>query len=149
MDHDKGYIMARCKYGQGNLKLNLTERGLDFSFDCPETVKGEELLQHVKRGEIDSCSFAFTLPDDGEMWYKQDNMLCREITKFERLYDVACVFYPAYEQTSCSARSIELAKEAIEKLNDSDMNKENENIEVRDAEETAQELQNDAETVNE
>ena len=65
--------MARRKYGQGNLDLTLTETGLDFRFDCPETVKGEELLQHVKRGEIDSCSFCFSLPEDGETWYMEDN----------------------------------------------------------------------------
>lgn len=144
MDHDRNYIMARRKYGQGNLDLTLTETGLDFRFDCPETVKGEELLQHVKRGEIDSCSFCFSLPEDGETWYMEDNTLCREITKFERLYDVACVFYPAYEQTSCSARSVELAKTALEKNNDSYMNNENENIEVREEVQTPQEVQNDA-----
>lgn len=143
MDHSKDYIMARCKYGKGNLQLSLNDNGLDFRFDCPETVKGEELLQHVKRGEIDSCSFAFTLPEDGEIWYKENDVLCREITKFDKIWDVACVFYPAYEQTSCSARSIELAKQAEEKLNDSYMNNEKENIEVRDVEQTPQELQDE------
>jgi hypothetical protein len=42
------------------------------------------------------------------------------------------VFYPAYEETSVSARSVELAKQALEKNNDSYMNNENENIEVRE-----------------
>lgn len=144
MGHDKNYVMARRKFGHGNLELMLTERGLDFKFDCPETVKGEELLQHIKRGEIDSCSFAFTNPDDGERWYKEGDMLKREVTKIDRIYDVSMVFYPAYEETSVSARSVELAKQALEKNNDSYMNNENENIEVREEVQASQEVQNDA-----
>ena len=146
MGHDKNYVMARRKFGHGNLELMLTERGLDFKFDCPETVKGEELLQHIKRGEIDSCSFAFTNPDDGERWYKEGDMLKREVTKIDRIYDVSMVFYPAYEETSVSARSIELAKQALEKNNDSYMNDENEKIENREVEETPQELHVETET---
>lgn len=146
MGHDKNYVMARRKFGHGNLELMLTERGLDFKFDCPETVKGEELLQHIKRGEIDSCSFAFTNPDDGERWYKEGDMLKREVTKIDRIYDVSMVFYPAYEETSVSARSIELAKQALEKNNDSYMNDENEKIENREVEETSQELHVETET---
>lgn len=146
MGHDKNYVMARRKFGHGNLELTLTKRGLDFKFDCPETVKGEELLQHIKRGEIDSCSFAFTNPDDGERWYKEGDMLKREVTKIDRIYDVSMVFYPAYEETSVSARSIELAKQALEKNNDSYMNDENEKIENREVEETPQELHVETET---
>lgn len=146
MGHDKNYVMARRKFGHGNLELMLTERGLDFKFDCPETVKGEELLQHIKRGEIDSCSFAFTNPDDGERWYKEGDMLKREVTKIDRIYDVSMVFYPAYEETSVSARSVELAKQALEKNNDSYMNDENEKIENREVEETPQELHVETET---
>ena len=146
MGHDKNYIMARRKYGHGNLELKLTERGLDFKFDCPETVKGEELLQHIKRGEMDSCSFAFTNPDDGERWYKEGDMLKREVTKINKIYDVAIVFYPCYEETTVSARSLELAKQALEKNNDSYMNDENEKIENREVEETPQELHVETET---
>lgn len=118
MDHDNAYIMARRKFGKGNLELTLTENGLDFRFDCPETAKGEELLQHVKRGEIDSCSFCFTLPEnrEGETWYRENGELRREITRFDRIYDVSCVFSPAYSQTSCSARDLEMAKLAAEEL---------------------------------
>lgn len=151
MGHDKNYVMARSKYGKGNLQLILTDEGLNFRFDCPETVKGEELLQHIKRGEMDSCSFAFTNPEDGERWYKEDGMLRRSVTKIDKIYDVSIVFYPAYEETSVSARSVELAKQALEKNNDSYMNDENEKIEIRETEETPQaapeatEIQNEQE----
>ena len=35
LDHKEDYVMARSKFGNGNLVLTLTERGLDFDFDCP------------------------------------------------------------------------------------------------------------------
>lgn len=105
LDHKEDYVMARSKFGQGNLVLTLTERGLDFDFDCPETAKGEELLQHVKRGEYDSCSFCFTLSPDGDRWYTENGELRREIVKFDKIWDVAIVYTPAYEATSVDARS--------------------------------------------
>ena len=118
MDHSKDYIMARSKNGKGNLNLEITDRGLEFSFEVPETAKGEELLQHIKRGEIDSCSFQFSLPKNraGEHWFKENGELRCEITKFDRLWDVACVYNPAYIDTACSARNLEAAKRALEEL---------------------------------
>lgn len=135
--------MARSKHGKGNLDLYLTDKGLDFRFECPDTVKGEELLQHIKRGEMDACSFKFTNPEDGERWYVEDNVLKREVTKIDRLYDVSAVFYPAYESTIVSARSRELAKDAKEKNNDSYMNEENKELENGVVEETQQTVQDE------
>ena len=105
MDHDPAYVMARRKNGHGNLQLTLTQRGLDFSFECPDTAKGEELLQHIKRGEYDSCSFCFTLAPDGDRWYNVNGEMRREILKFDKIFDVAIVYTPAYAATSVDARS--------------------------------------------
>ena len=71
MDHRSDYMMARLRNGKGNIDLTIDEHGLKFRFECPETAKGEELLQHVKRGEITQCSFAFSLDysdKDAEKW---------------------------------------------------------------------------------
>ena len=85
MDHRDDYMMARLKYGKGNINLSIDDHGLKFRFECPETAKGEELLQHVKRGEITQCSFAFSLDyldKESERWsVNSDGTQLREILK--------------------------------------------------------------------
>lgn len=106
-NHDDSKVLARSKYGQGSLTLTLDDKGLRYSFDAPRTALGDELLEHLKRGDIDKSSFAFTLPKDGagEEWSKLDGKLYRTIFKIDRLFDVSPVWQPAYEATSVSARS--------------------------------------------
>ena len=77
----------------------------------PNTPLGDELIESLKRGDISESSFAFTVEDDN--WErKEDGSYVRTILKFERLYDVSPVYYPAYEDTSVALRSIEALKEA-------------------------------------
>lgn len=118
MDHRDDVVLARSRYGEGSLTLELREDGLFYSFECPNTIWGDELLEHIRRGEISTSSFAFTLPDNKECqrWYKDDNgRLCRTIYQIDRLWDVSPVFEPAYLTTSCSARSKE-AEDALVEL---------------------------------
>jgi len=117
MDHRDDVVLARSRYGEGSLSLELREDGLFYSFECPNTIWGDELLEHIRRGEISTSSFAFSLPDNKECqrWYKDENgRLCRTIYQIGALYDVSPVFEPAYLTTSCSARS----KEAEDALNE-------------------------------
>ena len=111
MNHREDYMMARLRNGKGNIELTLDNHGLKFRFDCPETAKGEELLQHVKRGEITQCSFAFSLDysdKTAEKWtHNADGTQIREILKIERLYDISCVLNGAYQSTECQARDLE------------------------------------------
>lgn len=76
-------------------------------FEAPKTALGDELLEYLKRGDITSSSFAFTIDKNdstAERWTKKDGIIYRDIYKIDRLYDVSPVFQPAYEQTSCSTR---------------------------------------------
>lgn len=111
MDHRSDYMMARLRNGKGNIDLTIDQHGLKFRFECPETAKGEELLQHVKRGEITQCSFCFGLDysdKESERWTRNsDGSQVREILKIERLYDISLVQNPAYPSTECYARDIE------------------------------------------
>ena len=114
LNHDEGTVLARSRNGVGSLALELREDGLYYEFESPHTQVGDELLEHLRRGEICSSSFAFSLPSDGsgERWYKDDEgNLCREILKIERLYDISPVYEPAYLSTSCSKRSIDKVTE--------------------------------------
>jgi HK97 family phage prohead protease len=110
-NHDENTVLARSRYGEGSLALELRDDGLYYEFEAPHTAIGDELLEHLKRGEITTSSFAFTLPEDGsgDRWYKrEDGVLVREILKIERLFDVSPVYEPAYLATTCSKRAKEM-----------------------------------------
>jgi HK97 family phage prohead protease len=114
-NHNEDTVLARSRYGEGSLALELREDGLYYEFEAPHTVLGDELLEHLKRGEITTSSFAFTLAEDGDRWYKrEDGTLVREILKINRLYDVSPVYEPAYLATSCSKRALGMVEKSEE-----------------------------------
>jgi len=114
-NHNEDTVLARSRYGEGSLALELREDGLYYEFEAPHTVLGDELLEHLKRGEITTSSFAFTLAEDGDRWYKrEDGTLVREILKINRLYDVSPVYEPAYLATSCSKRALDMVEKSNE-----------------------------------
>lgn len=112
MNHDERRgVLARYRMGEGSLKLEIDAKGLRYSFDAPNTALGDELIESLKRGDISESSFAFTVAEDN--WErKEDGSYVRTILKFERLYDVSPVYYPAYEDTTVALRSLNDKKEA-------------------------------------
>jgi HK97 family phage prohead protease len=111
LNHDASRgILARSKYGQGSLALEIDEVGLKYRFEAPHTALGDEILEYLRRGDITSSSFAFTVESD--LWDKQeDGTYIRTIKKFHKLYDVSPVFTPAYQQTSVCKRFAEVQEE--------------------------------------
>lgn len=108
--NDSRGILARSRYGKGSLTLEIDERGLKYRFDAPKTALGDEVLEYLRRGDITSSSFAFTV--DSDTWQKmEDGSYLRTINKFDRLFDVSPVFEPAYQETSVSCRSFEEFKQ--------------------------------------
>lgn len=109
LNHDENRgVLARCKYGVGSLSLELAEDGLHYRFEAPNTPLGDELLSYLERGEITTSSFAFTVANDGDKWYRDSSgKLRREITKIDRLFDVSPVFQAAYETTNVSRRKLD------------------------------------------
>lgn len=117
LNHSDDYILARSKRGKGSLALELREDGLYYMFEAPNTEKGNELIEHIKRGEISTSSFAFRVSEEenSERWYKrEDGKICRDIYKIGFLGDVAPVFNEAYSSTSCSLRGEEMLRTAEE-----------------------------------
>ena len=125
-NHSDDYILARCNKGKGSLQLELREDGLYYSFEAPNTEKGNELVEHIRRGEISQSSFAFMVAQepDAERWTKIDGVTVREIYKIAYLGDVAPVFTPAYSETSVSLRALDKAKEMNEEPKEEDEEKE-------------------------
>lgn len=112
-NHSDDYILARSNKGKGSLTLELKDDGLYYSFEAPNTEKGNELVEHIRRGEISQSSFAFMVANepDAERWIKQDGILVREIYKIGYLGDVAPVFTPAYDATTVSLRALDKVTE--------------------------------------
>lgn len=113
--HDDTRMLARWTRGKGTLSLSLREDGLYFEFECPETTLGNDILWHIRHGNLTKCSFAFTVPsDDAFRWFRDENdELCAEVMEIDGLYDVSIVTEPAYEDTFVDARSFDL--EAIKR----------------------------------
>ena len=131
-NHSDDYILARCNKGKGSLKLDLKDDGLYYSFEAPNTEKGNELVEHIRRGEISQSSFAFMVAQepDAERWTKIDGVTVREIYKIAYLGDVAPVFTPAYSETSVSLRALDKAREMNEEVKE-EPKKEDEEEEVK------------------
>lgn len=112
LNHDESRgILARSVNGEGSLHLEVDERGLKFSFDAPHTPLGDELLEMLKRGDVNTCSFAFTVAEDS--WKKEEGQYRRTINKIGQLYDISPVYDAAYPETSIAVaqRSLDKFKE--------------------------------------
>lgn len=93
-------VFARTR--NKSLSYEITSAGLDIA----ATLDGEDerhrnLYRDVKTGRVDKMSFSFVVREAS-----YDNVThTRTITKVKKLYDVSAVDFPAYNDTSISARS--------------------------------------------
>lgn len=111
-------VLARSKYGTGSLELSVDDTGLKYRFEAPNTTLGDELLEGIKRGDISTSSFAFTI--DKDSWTKnEDGTYLRTINNFKELFDVSPVYKEAYPDTSVALRKMdELKKDEEQELKD-------------------------------
>lgn len=114
-NHDNNKVLARSN---SSLTLTVDERGLKYEFDAPNTMWGNELIEHIKRGEMTGSSFAFAVDwDDKEAqkWERRDGITYRTINKIAAIFDVSPVFSEAYSATSVSQRALDEARELEDK----------------------------------
>ena len=126
LNHNEQTVLARSNHGTGSLSLKVDNDGLFYEFEAPQTTHGDELLEHIKRGEISQSSFAFTVsPEDGaDKWTKRaDGTIQRDIYKIGRLYDISPVYQPAYTETTCSKRALDKINE-LQNMTTDEMTKE-------------------------
>lgn len=100
-NEDRG-VLARSNKGEGSLTLEIDEIGLKYTFEAPNTALGDELLEGIRRGDISTSSFAFTVGKDS--WSKMENgTYLRTINSINELFDVSPVYRAAYDATSVKA----------------------------------------------
>lgn len=134
-NHDQDKVLARSKYGTGSLQLQLDEQGLKYTFQAPNTDIGNSLLEYLKRGDIDSSSFAFTVSTDegSEVWTTgTDGRQYREILKIDELHDVSPVWNPAYSSTSVSQRTLDKLNQLREMQDEKEKDLQEETVEKTD-----------------
>lgn len=105
IDHESRLVLGRTK--AGTLALKVDSRGLWGEVKInPKDQDAMNLYERVKRGDVDQCSFGFDILE--EEFEDRGNTVHWTIKKVE-LYEVSVVTFPAYEDTSVSARSKQLA----------------------------------------
>jgi hypothetical protein len=98
-------ILARSKFGKGTLTLNVTNFGVNFSFECKNTSLGNEVYESIKNGDLESCSFSFVVGKDEIK--RVNNEVIRTIYSFKNIYDCSIVVHPAYKETNIDLRKLE------------------------------------------
>ena len=118
IDHETRLVLGRNK--SGTLELREDSHGLWGRIKInPNDQDAVNLYERVKRGDVDQCSFGFDIVkedtevrDDGSVHWT-----IREV----KLYEVSVVTFPAYTETSVSARKRdfeEIQKRETEKWRD-------------------------------
>lgn len=104
-NHDSNLILGRTK--AKTLTLQEDQRGLSVEITPPDTTAARDLVESIKRGDVDQMSFGFrTIADK---WDEVDGKLVRTLIEV-RLLDVSPVTFPAYPQTSIAKRSLDAWK---------------------------------------
>jgi len=107
-NHDPNLILGRTK--SKTLRLWEDDRGLKIENEPPSSPTGQNVLEAIRRGDIDQMSFAFRVPKGGDDWdWSEDgDEDIRTLLKVE-LFDVSPVTYPAYPETSVGLRAFPYA----------------------------------------
>lgn len=101
INHDTTLVLGRTK--AGTLELRIDSHGLWGKIIInPNDADAMNLYERVKRGDVDQCSFGFDIVSE-DTEYREDGSIHWTITEVV-LYEVSCCTFPAYEQTSISAR---------------------------------------------
>lgn len=107
-NHDAGEILGSTR--AKTLNLYEDERGLRVEGTLPNTSRGRDVAELLKRGDVDSMSFGFSVPTGGDSWNSDGS---ERTLKSVRLHEVSLVAFPAYPGTAGlqSVRGIEKVAE--------------------------------------
>ncbi len=129
-NHDFNMVLARTI--SETLKLEVDNTGLRYEFEAPNTTVGNDLVEMVRRKDIQHSSFSFSVLD--EKWEEdEEGTEIRTILKVKRLYDVSPVTFPAYLQTNVDVakRSYQEWKESKKPDYDQDRSLRDEHDQIR------------------
>jgi HK97 family phage prohead protease len=107
-NHDSGEILGSTR--AKTLTLTEDANGLRVDGVLPLTSRGKDAAFLLKRGDIDSMSFGFSVPTGGDAWSSDGS---ERTLNSVRLFEVSLVGSPAYTATAgtVSVRKFEKAAE--------------------------------------
>lgn len=118
VNHDVDSIpLARSRNNNENSTMQMTVEpdGLHVrvDLDTEGNPRAKELYSAVKRQDVSGMSFMFSVRDD--KWEDlETDYPTRHITSLGKVFEVSAVTFPAYEQTSINARSVETGQASLE-----------------------------------
>lgn len=113
--HDPARLLARSRKGEGTLRYEMTDTGIDFEFEAPHTADGDMVLEGIARGDLSGCSFwgfqdydmyeaSRTVTEEGDL-----TVITYTIKRMVKILDFTITPHPQYEETSVEA----FAREAV------------------------------------
>lgn len=115
-NHDANFVLGRTT--SDTLELEVTKKGLRFEIELPDTQTIRDLvLGPIQRGDVDQASFGFIVAPGGSSFDEdEEGRLIRTITKFQRIFDVSPVTFPAFQDTRVSEASFRSFQDECETL---------------------------------
>lgn len=110
-NHNWDLILGRNK--AGTLRLVEDDVGLKIEIDAPDTVCGRDAVESVRRGDVTQMSFGFQTIQDH--WEKVGDTYVRTLLEV-KLFEISPCVYPAYTDTSVSARNLDIFNQAREHM---------------------------------
>lgn len=90
-----------------NLSLSQDERGLKFNLELSNTSYAKDLIENVRSGIVEGCSFGFTIAEDSWTRSEDGGLPNRVIERVGELFEITLTHIPAYPTTEVAMRSME------------------------------------------
>jgi HK97 family phage prohead protease len=94
-NHDSGEILGSTR--AKTMTLSEDDRGLKVEGMLPNTSRGRDVAELLRRGDVDAMSFGFSVPQGGDTWSNDGS---ERTLKSVRLHEVSVVAWPAYTATA-------------------------------------------------
>jgi len=104
-NHDRNSLLGRVSAQTMNLASDAV--GLRYDIEAGKTTVAADVVEHIRRGDLQGSSFSFNVTDQKWLEEKTEEghtIEVRQILGVE-LFDVGPVTFPAYESTTTGLRS--------------------------------------------
>lgn len=100
INHNKDLVIARTT--SGTLKIWVDSIGLKFKAQIANTTYGKDLIENIRNGNINQCSFGFILGEKGDKYDIDPVQMIRRrtIKNIAAIVDISFVTYPAYRSST-------------------------------------------------
>lgn len=113
-NHNFDNVLARTD--SNTLKVTTDSKGLNYSFEAPNTTAGNDILENVRNGNVKGGSMMFRIDEETWAFAEKAGDIDKRTIEKGSLVELGPVTMPAYKQTSISAtRAVEQHEEEAKK----------------------------------